>query len=91
MSRIGPSNYTTTADVSATPAIECTAQLATSLKIGADPNSRTTPPRPNGAGYQQRFEDFWHQYQTSDVPDLAAGLKDIDQQIDDATALTTGP
>ncbi len=87
----GLKNVPTTADALASPDLEVTDQFATFLKIVADPNSGTTPPSPNGAGYQQSFEDFWHQYQSGDVPDLAAGLKDIDQQIDDATALTTGP
>ena len=87
----GLKNVPTTADALASPDLEVTDQFATFLKIVADPNSGTTPPSPNGAGYQQSFEDFWHQYQAGDVPDLAAGLKDIDQQIDDATALTTGP
>jgi multiple sugar transport system substrate-binding protein len=87
----GLKNVPTTADALASPDLEVTDQFATFLKIVADPNSGTTPPSPNGAGYQQSFEDFWHQYQAGDVPDLAAGLTDIDQQIDDATALTTGP
>ena len=87
----GLKNVPTTKAALASPDLEITDQFATFLKIVADPHSGTTPPSPNGAGYQQSFEDFWHQYQSGDVPDLTSGLKDIDQQIDDATALTTGP
>lgn len=87
----GLKNVPTTKDALASPDLEVSDQFATFLDIIANPKSGTTPPSPNGAGYQQSFEDFWHQYQSGAVPDLAAGLKDIDQQIDDATALTTGP
>lgn len=87
----GLKNVPTTKDALASPDLEVTDQFATFLKIVVDPNSGTTPPSPNGAGYQQSFEDFWHQYQAGDVPDLTAGLTGIDQEIDDATALTTGP
>lgn len=87
----GLKNVPTTKEALASPDLEVSDQFATFLDIIANPKSGTTPPSPNGAGYQQSFEDFWHQYQSGAVPDLAAGLKDIDQQIDDATALTTGP
>ncbi|MCA0215902.1 MAG: ABC transporter substrate-binding protein [Actinobacteria bacterium] len=87
----GLKNVPTTADALASPDLEVTQQFATFLSIAKDAHSGTTPPSPVGAGYQQSFEDFWHKYQSGQVADLAAGLKQVDKEINDAIELTTGP
>lgn len=87
----GLKNVPTTNDALASADLEVTPQFKTFLDIVASPHSGTTPPSPVGAGYQQSFEDFWHKYQSGGVPDLAAGLKKIDKDIDASISLTTGP
>ncbi|MFF1877760.1 ABC transporter substrate-binding protein [Leifsonia sp. NPDC058230] len=86
----GLKNVPTTTDALASPDLEVSEQFKTFLDIASDKNVATTPASPLGAGYQQSFQDFWNKYQ-SQGGDLQAGLKDVDKQIDDALALTTGP
>ncbi|MFF1634289.1 ABC transporter substrate-binding protein [Leifsonia sp. NPDC058248] len=86
----GLKNVPTTSDALTSPALEVSDQYKTFLDIAADKNVATTPASPLGAGYQQSFQDYWNKYQ-SQGGDLQAGLKDVDKQIDDALALTTGP
>jgi len=67
-------------------------QFETFLKIAQDPHSLTTPPSPNGAGYQLAFGDWWQKYQS--VPgtsDLDAELKKVDDQINAAASLNSVP
>jgi multiple sugar transport system substrate-binding protein len=87
----GLKNVPTTEAALASPDLEVSEQFQTFLDIIEDPDSATTPPSPVGAGYQQSFEDFWQRYQSSAVDDLEKGLTGIDQEIDDALSLTTGP
>ncbi len=86
----GLKNVPTTADALNSPKLEVSDQYKTFLDIAADKNVATTPASPLGAGYQQSFQDYWNKYQ-SQGGDLQAGLKNVDKQIDDALALTTGP
>jgi multiple sugar transport system substrate-binding protein len=86
----GLKNVPTTSDALNSPKLEVSDQYKTFLDIAANKNVATTPASPLGAGYQQSFQDFWNKYQ-SQGGDLPAGLKDVDKQIDDALALTTGP
>ncbi|OJX74119.1 ABC transporter substrate-binding protein [Leifsonia sp. 71-9] len=86
----GLKNVPTTKDALTSPKLEVSEQFKTFLDISSDKNVQTTPASPLGAGYQNSFQDFWNKYQ-SQGGDLQAGLKDVDKQIDDALALTTGP
>lgn len=87
----GLKNVPTTQAALDSPDLEVSDQFRTFLDIAQNPTSGTTPPSPVGAGYQQTFEDFWRAYQADPSQDLAKGLADVDQQVDDAIALTTGP
>jgi multiple sugar transport system substrate-binding protein len=86
----GLKNVPTTTDALNSPKLEVSDQYKTFLDVAADKNVATTPASPLGAGYQQSFQDYWNKYQ-SQGGDLQAGLKNVDKQIDDALALTTGP
>ncbi|MEZ5191086.1 MAG: extracellular solute-binding protein [Schumannella sp.] len=87
----GLKNAPTTADALASPDLEVSDQFQTFLNLMADPHSQTTPASPVGAGYQQSFEGYWSKYQQGDGGDLAAGLAQVDKEINDALALVTGP
>ncbi len=86
----GLKNVPTTADALKSPDLQVSEQYKTFLDIAADTHVATTPASPLGAGYQQSFQDYWNKYQ-SQGGDLQQGLKQVDKQIDDALALTTGP
>ena len=86
----GLKNVPTTKDALNSPKLEVSDQYKTFLDVASSPNVATTPASPLGAGYQQSFQDFWNKYQ-SQGGDLQAGLKNVDKQINDALALTTGP
>ena len=58
------------------------AHFATFLKIFANPHSATTPITAVGAGYQDLIQAFAVKWQAGHVSDLAAGLKNLDKQID---------
>ncbi len=61
----------------------------TFLKIFPDEHSATNPVTAAGAAYQEAAEDFFAKYQTGKVPDLQAGLEELDKQIDDQLAQIT--
>ena len=62
----------------------------TFLRIFAHPESSTTPVTAVGRAYQDLVNDFVSRWQAGNVPDLAAGLADLDQQIDDQLAQAGG-
>jgi multiple sugar transport system substrate-binding protein len=64
--------------------------FATFLEIFAHPASSTTPVTAVGRAYQDLVNDFVSRWQAGSVPDLAAGLADLDQQIDDQLAAAGG-
>jgi multiple sugar transport system substrate-binding protein len=64
--------------------------FATFLDIFAHPASSTTPVTAVGRAYQDLVNDFVSRWQAGSVPDLAAGLADLDQQIDDQLAAAGG-
>src|SRR6185295_17806518 len=49
----------------------------------------TNPITAAGAAYQEAAEQFFAKYQTGKVPDLQAGLEDLDKRIDDQLAQIT--
>jgi multiple sugar transport system substrate-binding protein len=71
--------------------LEVSTQYKTFIDIAGNPNSSTTPPSPVGAGYQTTFEQYWQKYQETGTGDLAAGLKNVDKQINDSVSLVAGP
>ena len=87
----GLGNVPTTKDALGSSNLSLPPQFQTFLDVMQSPHSATTPPSPVGAGYQQTFNDFWTKYQSGSGGDLQAGLKNVDKQINDALALTTGP
>lgn len=67
--------------------LQVDSQYSTFIKVASNPNSLTTPASPVGAGYQTTFEQWWEKYQETGTGSIAAGLKTVDKQIDDAEAL----
>jgi multiple sugar transport system substrate-binding protein len=74
-------NVPTTTDALSTSSLKDDANFKTFIDIFNNPKSSTTPPSSVGAGYQEKFQDFLNTYQSGKVSDLDAGLKDIDNQI----------
>jgi multiple sugar transport system substrate-binding protein len=60
------------------------------LDIAQNPLSNTTPASPNGGQYQVILQDFTYKWESGKVPDLQAGLRDVDSQIDKANAQAKG-
>jgi multiple sugar transport system substrate-binding protein len=87
----GVKNVPTTLPALKSPDLESDANYKTFLDIFNNPNSATTPASPNGGAYQVTFQDFVVKWQTGKVPDLDAGLKGVDKQIDSALLLGQAP
>jgi len=62
----------------------------TFVKIAGNPDSQTTPASPNGGQYQTILADFAYKVEAGKVQDIQAGLRDVDRQIDTATAQAQG-
>lgn len=63
--------------------------FSTFLKVFANPHSATTPPSPNGPGYQRTMLDFvQNQWELGKVTDLDHALADVDKRINDQLALS---
>jgi multiple sugar transport system substrate-binding protein len=56
--------------------------FAVFTKIFTNPNSGTIPITPLGAAHLDTFQSFLAKWQSGKVKDLAAGLKEVDKQID---------
>jgi multiple sugar transport system substrate-binding protein len=61
------------------------------LDIFANPKSSTTPTTASGKAYQDTLGTWTESWQAGKVPDLAAGLKDVDSQINDQLTLGQAP
>jgi multiple sugar transport system substrate-binding protein len=61
----------------------------TFLKIFPNDHSATNPITAAGAAYQEAAEQFFAKYQTGKVPNLKAGLQELDRRIDDQLAQIT--
>jgi multiple sugar transport system substrate-binding protein len=57
------------------------------LDIFRHPHSATAPASRNGGRYQVEATAFAYAWETGDVPDLEAGLRELDRRIDAANAL----
>src|SRR5262249_31022320 len=74
-------NVPTTTDALASPDLQLEPEFKTFIDIFNNPKSSTTPPSSTGPGYQEKFQDFLNTYQAGQVRDRAAGLKGVDDQI----------
>jgi multiple sugar transport system substrate-binding protein len=76
-------NIPTTTEALAAPGDLANDQdFKTFLDIFQNPNSRTTPPSSTGPQYQEAMGQWLEKWQAGTAPDLTAGLKSVDSQID---------
>jgi multiple sugar transport system substrate-binding protein len=74
-------NIPTTSDALNSPDLQTEPEFKTFISIFNHPRSSTTPPSTTGNAYQEKFQEFLNSWQAGKVKDLAAGLKDVDNQI----------
>jgi multiple sugar transport system substrate-binding protein len=74
-------NVPTTTQALTSPDLQVDPAFKIFVEIFQNPRSSTTPPSAVGPGYQEKFQTFLNTYQAGKVPDLGAGLKDVDNQI----------
>ena len=86
----GLRNVPSTKSSAASPDLIPDEDFATFLGIFAHPLSSTTPVTAVGRAYQDLVNDFVSRWQAGNVPDLAAGLADLDLQIEDQLAQAGG-
>ena len=77
-------NVPTTYPALESPALEITPQFQTFLDIFGDQGSHYKQTSDIGVADQDLVEAFGADWQAGDVPDLQAGLEDLNQQVDDA-------
>ena len=63
-------------------------QYKSFIDIASHPQTAAFPPNPIGSAGQDVFTDFWTKYQSGDDVDLAAGLKQVDEDINNQLALS---
>ncbi|ALE07271.1 sugar ABC transporter substrate-binding protein [Arthrobacter sp. ERGS1:01] len=80
-------NVPTTIDAIKSPDLTASPQFKTFLDLFGDGKLVTSPASSNGGAYAKVFQDFALKYVNGDTTDLATGLKQVDQQIDDGAAL----
>jgi multiple sugar transport system substrate-binding protein len=79
----GLRNVPTTRESLKSPELKPDANFETFLKVFPDEHSATNPITAAGAAYQEAAEEFTAKYQAGKVPDLHAGLVELDKHIDD--------
>jgi multiple sugar transport system substrate-binding protein len=87
----GIKNIPTTEESLKSPDLEVDDNFQTFLDIFENPDTDTSPSTANGAVYQTQFDTFLQKWQRGDVSDLDAGLKQVDEEIDNALALGQAP
>jgi len=87
----GIKNVPTTTPALTSPKLEKDANYQTFLDVFANEHSSTTPTTASGKAYQDTLGTFVSKWQAGKVDDLAAGLKTVDQQINDQLALGSAP
>jgi multiple sugar transport system substrate-binding protein len=80
-------NVPTTTDAIKSPELTASPQFKTFLDLFGDGKLVTSPASSNGGAYAKIAQDFALTYVNGNAGDLAAGLKKVDQQIDDGAAL----
>ena len=86
----GLRNVPSTKSSGQSPDLESDENFSTFVEIFAHPASSTTPVTAVGSAYQDLVNAFVSNWQAGSVPDLAAGLTDLDQQIEDQLAAAGG-
>jgi multiple sugar transport system substrate-binding protein len=83
-------NVPTTLDALASPKLTVAKdpRFTTFLGVFKNPATTTTPASPDGGAYLTNFGVFAQKWQTGKVPDLVAGLKELDRQNDTALELS---
>ncbi|WP_027345502.1 ABC transporter substrate-binding protein [Hamadaea tsunoensis] len=77
----GIRNVPTVTSALTSPDLTADPEFKTFLDIFANPQSGTTPPSAVGPAYQETFQTFLDSYQSGKKTDLAAGLSDVDKQV----------
>jgi multiple sugar transport system substrate-binding protein len=80
-------NVPTSTDALKSPDLKLPEQFQTFLDMFDSGKVQTNPATKNGNAYTKIAQDFETAFVGGSKTDLAAGLKDVDQQIDDANAL----
>ena len=83
-------NVPTTKASMASPDLAKDANFATFLEIFAHPKTSTLPASVNSVFNQEAFATFIAKWEKGGVPDLDAGLKGVDKQINDKLKLSGG-
>jgi multiple sugar transport system substrate-binding protein len=83
----GIKNVPTTTDALASPQLQIDPEFKTFLDIFNFPKSSTTPASAAGPAYQETFGQFVDKWQSGKVPDLTAGLSDVDKQVNNVLQL----
>jgi multiple sugar transport system substrate-binding protein len=86
----GLRNVPTTTTSAQSPDLKPDPKFETFVKIFENENTTTTPVTAAGSAPQELFNSFVNKWQAGSVDDLAAGLKDIDKQIDAQLANAEG-
>ena len=86
----GLKNVPDTIAALADPRIKAEPQFATFLDMYGSGKLVSTPSTPIGDAHLKAVNDFAEKWQAGSVPDLAAGLEQVDAQIDDALAQKSG-
>lgn len=73
------------------PNLNLTPQFKTFFDIAASPHVMSLPNTVIGSLNQTTMENYWEKYQAGNGGDLAAGLKKVDTDINNALALSKGP
>jgi multiple sugar transport system substrate-binding protein len=80
-------NIPTTTDSLSDPELQVDPEFKTFIDIFNNAKSVTAPPSPSGPAYQETFQKFLDSWQSGQVKDLGAGLKDVDNQVNAVISL----
>ena len=86
----GLGNVPSTTSSSQSPDLDLPEQFSTFVDVFNSEHSDTPPITAVGNGYQQLMQSFLAEWQAGKVDDLAAGLADVDKQIDAQLEQATG-
>jgi multiple sugar transport system substrate-binding protein len=86
----GLKNVPTTLSSLDSPKLKADAHFRVFLTIFRSPHTQTTPITPEGSANQELFQSWIGKWQAGSVPNLQAGLKSVDQQIDAQRQNATG-
>lgn len=84
-------NVPTTHDGLASKDLSVPEQFKTFLSIADSGHVVSLPNTAIGSGNYTTMDSFWQTWQSGQATDLAAGLKKVDEDIDNAIALSSGP